>query len=1269
VTDPVDIATGEMVFRHVDLELPEPLGLALERTHVSSYRAGGWFGPTWASTLDERLEFDSAGVCWFSPDGMILVYPPAEPGVAVLPEEGPRLPLTVHADRSAELTDPRTGRTSTFRAAGNVSWLRAIEDGSGNRVEIDRDENGAPTALRHPGGRRVTITADGDRISALHASSGAGSALVARFGYDERRHLSEITNAAGQTSRLSYDDEGRIVAWRDRAGATYRYTYDADGRCVATAGDGGFLDSALAYDLPSSSTSYTDSLGHTTRYQLDAAHQIVAETDPLGNTTRNEWDRYHRLLSRTDPLGRTTAFEYDETGALAVVVRPDGSRVSLHRSAPGAEPRLEIAVADGERTWRRTYAGPALPDPLEVPIGVASDPDAATEDAPVVRAATGTGAGEVWTPDGTARRKLHPGGGIEQWRYDGEGNEVEHVGAAGAVTRAEFGMFGLRTADIDAEGRRTTYAYDTELRLTTVTTPAGLSWHYRYDAAGRVVEETDFDGRTTRYAYDAAGQLVRTTTATGEHIDYTYDLLGSRIRRETPTGVTHYRYDPVGRLVVAAGSDALLRLDRDGEGRVIAQTVNGRTLAFDYDDEDGTTLRRTPGGTASVWRHDEDGRPELLATAGHVLGFGHDGSGRETVRQVDGVRILEQTYDPDGALTVQRLAEGHERRYHRRLDGVPVGVEDSAAGRTDIEVDVSGRAVAVQAGGHREHYGYDDLGNVVRAALDGRDVPEAGERHYSGTSLLEAGVVSYTYDAAGRRTARTVRVDDGTERTWRYEWDTLDRLLGVETPEGTYWRYRYDPLGRRIAKQRLADRNPEDVQEEVRYTWDGTVLVEQEHATPDGVRRVTSWNHHPGDGRPLVQSERVLVADAPVPGSDVFTTIVADTVGAPAVLADAAGRVVGQARCTLWGQGDDAGTALRFPGQVHDSESGLHYNVYRYYDPAVARYVSPDPLGLAPAPNPVSYVDNPMVGTDPLGLTSPCKAGSSSLKRKRDDVRVDVDIAADTASGTAKNPRTDPVLNTGKYTAGQHGNKSNEQVFLREKFGQPVHGASGSNRKGNRIEATHESEHPVGYEVLAAQADVKRGTPISKGGEDVQRVENTAPAYQEAAEAHRDHIGTGTTKNIGTETYTDVDGDGNPVTFEAPSGYGYNSIEYRAHQTAALDSNDIASAIQLNQLGYAHTPAFGASKNTVDAAIADDSFVRMVDNVGEVERFTGATTTASVEAPTANGRAEMFLAREAANTGNWPTAERRIEIMNYFLDRENGVGGQAPPVLEGGPLQ
>lgn len=84
------------------------------------------------------------------------------------------------------------------------------------------------------------------------------------------------------------------------------------------------------------------------------------------------------------------------------------------------------------------------------------------------------------------------------------------------------------------------------------------------------------------------------------------------------------------------------------------------------------------------------------------------------------------------------------------------------------------------------------------------------------------------------------------------------------------------------------------------------------------------------------------------------------------------GTLAGYQQHTLWGgtawHPSGASTPLRFPGQYDDPETGLHYNNQRYYDPVTGAYLSPDPLGLAPSPNPHAYVPNPHVLTDPLGL-------------------------------------------------------------------------------------------------------------------------------------------------------------------------------------------------------------------------------------------------------------------------------------------------------------
>ncbi|VEI66896.1 Uncharacterized conserved protein [Serratia rubidaea] len=57
---------------------------------------------------------------------------------------------------------------------------------------------------------------------------------------------------------------------------------------------------------------------------------------------------------------------------------------------------------------------------------------------------------------------------------------------------------------------------------------------------------------------------------------------------------------------------------------------------------------------------------------------------------------------------------------------------------------------------------------------------------------------------------------------------------------------------------------------------------------------------------------------------------------------------------------------LRYAGQYQDNESGLHYNLFRYYEP----FTTQDPIGLRGGLNLYQYAPNPYGWVDPLGLAN-----------------------------------------------------------------------------------------------------------------------------------------------------------------------------------------------------------------------------------------------------------------------------------------------------------
>ncbi|MFE6848508.1 DUF6531 domain-containing protein [Streptomyces sp. NPDC057686] len=204
-----------MTLPQTDLALPGTLPLVLCRTHLSEYRYGQWFGRSWASTLDERLEPDPVGfgAVWARQDGSLLVYPrlPQAGDDPVLPLEGPRLALAHGGEHDGEttytVTDTASGLTKSFRGspyrASTAFWLTAIEDRNDNVLTFGRTGDGAPVSISHSGGYAVHVTTADERVTALAVRTDGGPVTTMSFGYDGPGNLTAVANSSGTAQRLT----------------------------------------------------------------------------------------------------------------------------------------------------------------------------------------------------------------------------------------------------------------------------------------------------------------------------------------------------------------------------------------------------------------------------------------------------------------------------------------------------------------------------------------------------------------------------------------------------------------------------------------------------------------------------------------------------------------------------------------------------------------------------------------------------------------------------------------------------------------------------------------------------------------------------------------------------------------------------------------------------------------------------------------------------------------------------------------------------------
>jgi len=231
----------------------------------------------------------------------------------------------------------------------------------------------------------------------------------------------------------------------------------------------------------------------------------------------------------------------------------------------------------------------------------------------------------------------------------------------------------------------------------------------------------------------------------------------------------------------------------------------------------------------------------------------------------------------------------------------------------------------------QQDYAYDDAGN--------REAPsDPSAFDYDANNRIQTGPsgTSWTFDADGNVATRTI---GGVEE--RFTFDRTNRLRAWEpgpvgSPTATA-SYRYDPFGRRLEK--TVDGTT------TWFLWDGDDLL----AEFDGSGTRTRRYAYAGGFAPL------QVIDPAGGGGETAYEVHTDHLDTPRLLTDASGEVVWQAGYQAYGEaavdedpdgdGTDLAFHVRFPGQYRDAETELHYNRHRYYDPAIGRYVSADPIG------------------------------------------------------------------------------------------------------------------------------------------------------------------------------------------------------------------------------------------------------------------------------------------------------------------------------------
>ncbi|CAD6878134.1 hypothetical protein [Methylomonas albis] len=818
---------------------------------------------------------------------------------------------------------------------------------------------------------------------------------------------------------FSYDAKGNLLQKTITAGAqtkSWTFTYNANGQPLTI--DGPRTDvsdfTRFSYDAQGNLTTITDALSHvTTIASYNADGQPLSIKDPNGLVTSFQYDPRGRLLASTVGT-ETTQYSYDVAGQLIKLTLPDATYLAY--SYDDAHRLISIADSQGNHI---DYALDKMGNKLKTTVNDPSNTLTSTRTQVfdgLSRLAKSIGAQNQVTqfgydPNGNTTSLTDPLNNKTALAYDSLNRLISSVDPLGKTTNSNYDSNDNLLAVTDPLTHQTGYGYDGFGQRLTIDSPDTGHGQVSYDDAGNPISVVDARGQTVSYSYDALNRIIQIRYASKPPINFAYDQgangLGHLTQMTEGAGstVTNWAYDARGRVTSKTFKSGSLKLVTSyGYGS------DGRLVSLAY--PSGQTLHVSYNSNGQVATLDSNGTPILSDIHYQPFGGASDwtfGNGVKTTR----------SFDLDGRLLAYDLGD-RSRQLTYDAAGRITGYTD-----TDLNHDQSfsydelGRLTNFSDPASQISYSYDANGNRLQQSdstlIKNFSLDTASNRLLGITDNTNQILKNYSYDAAGHITA------DGYNS---FTYDGRGRLVQAANVGIGVEQYLINGLGQRVAKvyggapdlAGDADQDGSLTTTDLRLivlmtqgavpvnlaadcSHDGKVTAADASCTqakiidmrtnPGKYVQAGTYFVYDGAGHVLGEytqtgapiQETIWLGNMPVAvskGSNQYF-VYADHLNAPRAISDNTGKVIwrwdSEAFGTTAANEDPDGDSniftynLRFPGQYYDKSTGLHYNGFRDYNPAIGRYIESDPIGLAGGVNSYAYAyGNPLTYDDFFGL-------------------------------------------------------------------------------------------------------------------------------------------------------------------------------------------------------------------------------------------------------------------------------------------------------------
>ncbi|MFI1278363.1 RHS repeat-associated core domain-containing protein [Micromonospora sp. NPDC020751] len=920
----VNVGSGNLMLLSTDLTLPGTagnvtLGAAFNSLMLGSDLAVGAHGAGWRTRSGQDVKLypaDDGSVTYAAADGVVGKFTASG---SAYTSPGEFKATLAHNGTGWKLTEHNSGKELFFTSDGLLDKTEDRNDNvtdyvysGGQLTQVTSDRGGAYA-------RKATATFASGRLTKYQQSDGYDVLREVTYEYDTNNRLKAIqTPASARRWAFEYDTAGDLVKIWTKDDTYSTVTYDGQHRVtsftqVTNNATGQGATTRFAYPT-SSQTKVADprqdlsqpvaSVPHTT-YDLNSDKRVTKTTDPAGNERSKTYTPFSDVATDVSPEGGTVTNTY---GANA------GS--SLTKSA---------------------------------------SPSGASASAAYANAATSTNPTANFQPSSSIDTQSNS----STFTYNGAGNRTSTADALAAKADVDYNTNGTVKSSTDPAntGNPTTYTYDSDKQITTLTPPTGNGLAvktFTYDVLGRIATVTQ-GGCTTTNEWSKDDRVQKTSYSgcgTLSDVTFEYGRAGNLVSRTDSTGVTTWEHDQLNRLHKRTNpGTAAFVYEHDLAGNLTELTDGRGTTTHYYNTRNWLVRTDTASATRYNYSYDKDGNRLNTWFATDATNSVYALRVKTVYDKSDRPTRITATRNSAAPATVFDVTYC----YAEYSSGQPCSTATADdTGLRQWQKDETSGAVS--------EFTYDQANRLTKAT------------NYNGKTY------EYAYNSNGNRTS--VKVDGTTTQTLTY--NTANQITTTNNTydnRGNQTRTSsptVNPVTYNGANQMTAANTGTYAYagtDQVELTRAGTTTLQYGYEDQHGMPWLQSWT---ASGTTVYVERDAIGTPLGLRIGTTDTAFVLDGLGTPVAAVKTNGTLAATYKYDPYGNATttdetNLGTTslIRYTGGIYDQSTGLTKLGQRWYNPQQGRFTQQDNLSFIGNPqhgNRYAYAGaNPVTHVDPTG--------------------------------------------------------------------------------------------------------------------------------------------------------------------------------------------------------------------------------------------------------------------------------------------------------------